>query len=484
MSNLEQILKRRRYADEAELDDIRLAVLARLATTNGDTSQHPAASDQRPVVVSRADVDNPGGVIAHPNVGAESQASSRWLLVAPLEHPRADTASSVEPPTADRPTDPVDHEPRRLVSIASPADVALAASEPRTEPRVFDAGSPAHAEVDLFYEPPAAEDFLDEARVDEALIAPEALVISADPQSEFVDGADPEPPPQPRQGRRPGRVAAKERRRADATSGRTLVASTDPIPVEPTARCPYCAVLLHKPPETDDRCPRCGQRMIVRYVGARVAILAEAVLPFFEAERLNEERWSRARDRWLELARESGAGENEVPHLAGELISEADVAAARAWYLSSADRAFRVAESDRRWEEAARIRYEQAGVMSRLAGPSGPPSDEVVRLHRSGMAADLQAIAEVARDAEVRGESCCEACRVDDHRVAEIAEELRSPTLPHEGCPDGLCRCRWFLTTRHQELFAALLRRQMGADRRTVHPPDEPERDDALSVIA
>ncbi len=224
--------------------------------------------------------------------------------------------------------------------------------------------------------------------------------------------------------------------------------------------------------------------MIVRYVGARVVLLAEAVLPFFEAERLNEERWAGERDRWLELAREGGVDDGHVPHLAGELISEADVAAARAWYLSSADRAFRVAESDRRWEEAARIRYEQALVLSRVAGSPDSPSDEVVRLHRDGVAADLQAIGEVARDAEVRGESCCETCRVDDRRVALIAEELRSPTLPHEGCPDVLCRCRWFLTARDQELLAALLRRQMGADRRTAVSPDEPGPDGALSAIA
>ena len=224
--------------------------------------------------------------------------------------------------------------------------------------------------------------------------------------------------------------------------------------------------------------------MIVRSVGARVAILAEAVLPFFEAERLNEEGWARDRDRWLELARESGAGGDQAPNLAGELISEADVAAARAWYMSSADRAFRIAETDRRWDEAARIRYEQAGVLSRIAGSSDPPSHELVRLHREGVAAELQAIGEVARDAEVRGESCCEACRVDDRRVVQIAEELRSPTLPHEGCPDGLCRCRWFLTTRDQELLAALLRRQTGADRRTADPLDEPGQDDAMSAIA
>jgi hypothetical protein len=323
----------------------------------------------------------------------------------------------------------------------------------------------------LLYEAPAAGEAPDEARVDEALIAPETLVTAADPQSEVADAADPGIPPQPRQGRRPGRAAGKERRRAD-TRG------------EATACCPYCAILLQPPPETDDRCPRCRQPIIVRYVGARVALLAEAVLPFFEAERLNEERWARERDRWLELARECGADDDQVPHLAEELISEADVAAARAWYLSSVDRAFRVAESDRRWEEAARIRYDQAGVLSQIAGSPDSPSDEVVGLHRDGLAADLQAIGEVARDAEVRGESCCEACRVDDRRVVQIAEELASPTLPHEGCPDGLCRCRWFLTARDQELLAALLRRQMGADRRTAAPPEEPGPGGAMSAIA
>ena len=203
--------------------------------------------------------------------------------------------------------------------------------------------------------------------------------------------------------------------------------------------------------------------MIVRYVGTRRAILAAAVLPFFEAERLNEERRARERDRWLELARESGTDVDQLPQPAGESISEADVAAARAAYLSGVDGAFRLAQDDRRWDVAARIRYEQVAVLSRMADAPGAPSDELIGLHREGMAADLQAIGEVARDAEVRGESCCDACRVDDRRVVRVAEELASPTLPHAGCPEGLCRCRWFLTARDQELLAALLRRQMGA---------------------
>jgi hypothetical protein len=215
-----------------------------------------------------------------------------------------------------------------------------------------------------------------------------------------------------------------------------------------------------------------------------VVLLAESVLPFFEAERRNEEHWAEERDRWLRLAHETGTLNDQVPQLAGELISEADVAAARAWYLSSVDRAFRIAERDRRWEEAARIRYEQAAVLFRIDGSSGSPSDEVVRLHRDGLVADLQAIGEVATDAELRAEACCEACRVDDRRVALIAEELRSPTLPREGCPDGLCRCRWFLTSRDEEHLAALLRRQTGTARRIGASPDESGWDGATPAIA
>ncbi len=445
--------------DAAEVDKLRLVVLARLAAANGDPAGHPPASGQRPVIVRRANGDAPGGAIAHPVVGAETQAPSKWLLVAPLEDPPARAA---DPPV-------IEGEPPTQVGVD-----------------LFDEAQAAEATLEEAGVEEALEAVatLEEAGVDEAVIASEALAIEADPQSEVVDADGPTVAPQSRQGRRPVRVTATEQGRADARGGATPVTSADPIPVEPTACCPYCATLLQAPPETDDRCPRCRQLIIVRYVGARQALLAEAVLPFFEAERLNEERWAREWDRWLELARDRGVDEDQAPQLAGELISEADVAAVRAWYMSSIDRAFRAAESDGRWEEAARIRYEQAAILSRIAGAPDSPSDEVVRLHRDGLAADLQAIGEVAGDAEVHGQSCCEACRVDDGRVVQIAEELRSPTLPHEDCPDGLCRCRWFLTAGDQEFLAALLRRQMGADRRTAASPDEPGPDDAMSAIA
>jgi hypothetical protein len=419
--------------DEAELDDLRRVVLSRLTAAEGVTADHPAPPDLRPVIVLRTDGDVPVGAIAQTAGGAESEDSSKRLLVAPLERPRADATTSVEPP-------------------------------------------------DAYRSGPAAGEALDQGRPDEASIAPEAVAIAAGPSSEAADPVVPAPAAKVDPGVPP--PAAKARRRRHARSAATPVAPTDRVAATPTVSCPYCAVLLQQPLKTNDRCPRCRQRMIIRSIGGRLAILAQAALPFFEAERLNEERWTRDRDRWLELAHDSGTAGNRMPQLAGELITEADVAAARAWYMSSVDRAFRTAERRRQWEEAARLRYEQAGVLSRIAGTSDPPSDEVVGLHRNGLAADLQAIGEVVKEAEVRGESCCEACRLDDRRVVQIAEELRVPTMPHQGCPNGLCPCRWFLTTRDQEFLAALLRRQMETDRRMLGPTAERGLDDAVSVIS
>ena len=405
LSNFERILRRGRGVDEAQLDDLRLVVMTRLAAANGAAADQLPISDQRPIVLRRANGETAGGPTGHPINGLDAPIPAPWLLVAPLE--------------------------------VSPAEGADAAE--------VDAGPDPQTEAELPESRPAMEVERDEARPGETDPTDDR------PDVDLREAAHATPPSRSRQRRRHGRAAATAVPAAGRASG------------EPMASCPYCATVLQPAPETDDHCPRCRQPMIVRYVGTRRAILAAAVLPFFEAERLNEERRARERDRWLELARESGTDDDQLPNLAGESISEADVVVARAAYLSSVDGAFRLAQDDRRWDVAARIRYEQVAVLSRMADAPGAPSDELIGLHREGMAADLQAIGEVARDAEVRGESCCDACRVDDRRVVRVAEELASPTLPHAGCPEGLCRCRWFLTARDQELLAALLRRQMGA---------------------
>lgn len=404
LSNFERILRRGRGVDEAQLDDLRLVVMTRLAAANGLAADQLPISDQRPIVLRRANGEA-GGPIGHPTNGGGAPIPAPWLLVAPLEESPAEDVEATE----------------------------------------VDAGPDPQTEAELPESRPVLEVERDEARRDETEPTDDRTDI------DLGEATHATAPSRSRQRRRHGRAPAT----TDPAAGRASA--------EPMASCPYCATLLQPAPETDADCPRCRQPMIVRYVGTRRAVLAVAVLPFFEAERRNEERWARERDGWLELARESGADDDQLPQLAGESIAEADVAPARAAYLSSVDRAFRLAQDDGRWDVAARIRYEQVAVLSRMADAPGAPSDELIGLHREGMAADLQAIGEVARDAEVRGEACCDACRVDDRRVVRVAEELASPTLPHAGCPEGPCRCRWFLTARDQELLAALLRRQMGA---------------------
>ena len=51
-------------------------------------------------------------------------------------------------------------------------------------------------------------------------------------------------------------------------------------------------------------------------------------------------------------------------------------------------------------------------------------------------------------------------CDADDGQVFTIASELRTPRLPHAGCPRGLCRCDWFLASGDQAEVRRHLRRR------------------------
>ena len=64
------------------------------------------------------------------------------------------------------------------------------------------------------------------------------------------------------------------------------------------------------------------------------------------------------------------------------------------------------------------------------------------------MAANLRALQAVTREVELVGAACCAACRADDERIFKIADELRTPRLPHAGCPKGLCACDWWPVMR------------------------------------
>ena len=262
-------------------------------------------------------------------------------------------------------------------------------------------------------------------------------------------------------------VAAELRVVAQPARPARPTAATPPAGRSRAARaavsCPYCAEPLKSPPVASGKCPRCRQQIVVRRVGDRAIYLTEAALPVFLTERrraAHAGRWTRERDRWLELAMSSGAEPVSVTRLARQILSEEVVAGARSLYMSTVERSTRAARRARRWEEAARLRSDQALALYRIARSAKPVPAEILAVHRDGLASSLRGIAEIAKSAEMRAATCCDACRADDGRTVRIAEELRRASLPHEACPKGLCRCRWYLADRDRTIVTDLLRRQ------------------------
>jgi len=182
-------------------------------------------------------------------------------------------------------------------------------------------------------------------------------------------------------------------------------------------------------------------------VNGRRVLLTEEALNVFEAQRNRESRehtWAGERARWLALARGVSAPDNRVARLGAAPPSDAAVAASKDLYLAAAERAVRTARRDKRWDQVARIRRAQAAALYLASGSAVPPSDDVVALHREWSVAALRSIVRFGKNAELVAEGCCAICRQDDGRAFRIAAELRTPRLPHAGCPKGLCPCDWF----------------------------------------
>ena len=245
---------------------------------------------------------------------------------------------------------------------------------------------------------------------------------------------------------------------------RSAAPTTPPAtPVLAAALCPYCARLLQPPPTASRHCPRCRQQIVVKRVEGHVAYLTEAAIAIFEAERRKEadaERFSRDRERWLKLAGAAGAPAGSIRRIAATHASPEVIDAARALYTTAVDRAFQAAKRERRWEDAARVRRDQAAAIHRMAGSPKPPAGDAMAVHREGVAAELRGLAEIVRDAELVSDDCCETCRVDDRRIVTISKELATPSLPHQGCPRGLCRCGWDLAARDRQAVLRYLRRR------------------------
>ena len=186
---------------------------------------------------------------------------------------------------------------------------------------------------------------------------------------------------------------------------------------------------------------------MVRRVNGRRVLLTEEALNVFEAQRDRDSRvqaWTSERARWLTLARGVSAPDNRVGRLGAASPSDAVVAASKSLYLAAAERAVRTARREKKWDQVASIRRAQAAALYRACGSAVPPPDDVVALYREWSVASLRSAVRFGKNAELAAQGCCAICRQDDGRTFRITAELRTPRLPHAGCPRGLCLCDWF----------------------------------------
>ena len=254
--------------------------------------------------------------------------------------------------------------------------------------------------------------------------------------------------------RKPAATAASPRRAASGASparGRRKKPSTD-LP----AACPTCGRLLDDIPTTARRCISCRQRIVPKRLDGRTVLLAEAVVPLFEAERrrlVDGGRLMRECGQWLRLAALVGASpdvlEARARAVAAHPTREA-VASAQKLYAATVDRACRAARQSKDWRTLADLRFRQARAYHRASGAPIPPEPAVVALHRDAIDATLRAIAEISREAQLAAAVCCDACSSGNGQIVRISVERKEPSLPHADCPVGLCGCRWELRERRR----------------------------------
>lgn len=443
---LKRILRRRPELDEAD-DELHERVRSRLlrlpfettdvaptSTAAGDAIADglsaPAADDGTSTTI--VVVDGPGDLYQLPGSAVGVMASDDDGLWEDWElEPDPAEGIALPDPAPEAATVPEVHEPgpppeEGRVTDPGPAPVVHAASEPVPI-------APAEPE-----RPDGRE-----------------TVVPAPPPSRPATGTVRRPPAT-------ASAAATRSRRAGGAN-----------PAVPTPYCPSCAFLLSPPPQTSRRCPRCREKIVVKHVEGRAVYLTEAAVAVFDLERrrtVDSIRWAKERDRWLKAAASVEAPAERIRRLGSAPLSAGVVDAAKLLYTSTVDRSFRTAKRERRWQDASRIKRDHAAMLYRFAGSPLPPPDDIVAIHREGANTVLRGLDAIARVAELGAVRCCAACDADDGQVFTIASELRTPRLPHAGCPRGLCRCDWFLASGDQ----AEVRRHLRRRARTTTPGQGP----------
>jgi hypothetical protein len=261
----------------------------------------------------------------------------------------------------------------------------------------------------------------------------------------FLHPRDPSASESPAAGRPEGEAPAP-----DGPDGESAaVRPTTTIPQAPDGvACPSCARIVSPAPVRPRKCPFCRRTIVVRRTGGRTVYLTEAAVEVFEAERRREADiagWTARRAEWLRLAQGVGADPARVARIVGRHLAPETVAEARSLYVTAAAKVQKDAAKAGHWDVAARVGREQAAALYLDAGSPVPVPEDVLALHSRAMIAMLRSQAGTGTHAEIIGGRCCAACRGDDGKAFPIKDELRTPRLPHSGCPRGLCPCEWWL---------------------------------------
>jgi hypothetical protein len=495
MANLPRLMSRQPRIDAAELELTRTRTIDRLSALGDPVAPAMGAELEPAMPIAEAAPDEAVGdpVEIKPQAPAPApEGSTQEAVESPVviqlpawTAPSTPVTPNAKPSKAKSPTD----RATAVTAAAEPGPGGAESPDPKAASSVKGGSGPAAVAPGPGPETiPASHELWPATRItdvaegettgpepDPGVITPRPVVIgsrnryTATPAGPIEPAKAPAPAPSfaptesdpaPRVRPSPVRTA-----RANASAGRRSVAPAKSKRSlrTATAFCPYCALFLVPPLESSRPCVRCQRQIVVKRVEGRLVYLTEAAIEVFEAERRRSadlERWSTERDQWLKEAVRFDPNAEGVDHLRSAPVSEDAVMGARNLYLALVDRRMLDLERDERWEDAANLGHAQAAIVNRLAGSPARPPDDVIAIHRRSAAAGLRWIGRVASEAALDAAGCCAICQVDDGRTFPIEAELETPRLPHDGCPNGLCRCRWDLTERDKVMLRRYLDRR------------------------
>ncbi|MFM2106176.1 MAG: hypothetical protein RL338_1208 [Chloroflexota bacterium] len=209
------------------------------------------------------------------------------------------------------------------------------------------------------------------------------------------------------------------------------VGSTGPLAPLP---CPYCAGELPEAPRPADPCPTCARPV---WVGSGPDGMTYLLRDGDLADHTTRWREHHERSRWVAAA-EPFVDEIGFAELERELADGGRPAEPRDVYRLAEARVLPLVLESRRWD-VIRDAYDAMLKVELEDVEFGGRTERALGLLRERHAAELHLIG----GGRVEVIPCgCDGC-IRDLGSAEVARELITQRLPHEGCRNGWCVCEY-----------------------------------------